>query len=81
VRKPTWRRSQSGQDEATFYRFRLLTRVKFIFSLATILEKRSLAPSKLDEIKVKANIIKAFFEGKKDGEKEGNIAQKATAEL
>jgi len=48
-------------------------------SLATILEKRTLAPSKLDEIKVKANIIKAFFEGKDKGKE--SVAQKETAEL
>lgn len=29
-------------------------------SLATILQKRTLAPGKLDEIKVKANILGAF---------------------
>jgi protein disulfide-isomerase A6 len=50
-------------------------------SLATILEKRTLAPSKLDEIKVKANIIKAFFEGEGKGKGKESVAQKETAEL
>jgi protein disulfide-isomerase A6 len=30
--------------------------------LSKILEKRGLAPSKLDEIKIKSNILKAFTE-------------------
>ena len=33
-------------------------------SLSKILEKRGLAPSKLDEIKIKFNILKAFVEPK-----------------
>lgn len=32
--------------------------------LATILQKRTLAPRKLDEIKIKANILAAFVEQK-----------------
>jgi protein disulfide-isomerase A6 len=51
--------------------------------LASILKKQSLASSKLDEIKIKANIIKAFTEKEEaqvDEEVEG-IARKATAEL
>jgi hypothetical protein len=46
-------------------------------SLKGILSKRTLAPSKLDEIKIKTNIINAFSEGNA-GE---GIAQKDTEEL
>jgi protein disulfide-isomerase A6 len=46
-------------------------------SLKGILAKRTLAPSKLDEIKIKTNIINAFSEGNA----EEGIAQKDTAEL
>jgi protein disulfide-isomerase A6 len=35
-----------------------------MYRLASILKKRTLAPSKLDEIKVKANILAAFIEKK-----------------
>jgi protein disulfide-isomerase A6 len=33
--------------------------------LASILEKRTLSPAKLDEIKIKANILRAFGEEEK----------------
>jgi len=46
--------------------------------LAKILEKRNLAPSKLDEIKIKANILSSFVE-KSEGGKE-KVAR-AEAEL
>jgi hypothetical protein len=36
----------------------------FFIRLATILERKSLAPRKLDEIKIKANILDAFAGGK-----------------
>ena len=60
-----------------------------IIRLASILKKRNLTPSKLDEIKIKANILQAFVEKKveesqadevkaEEGEK---VARKATAEL
>jgi protein disulfide-isomerase A6 len=51
--------------------------------LASILSKQNLAPSKLDEIKVKANIIKAFTEEKltQVDEELESIAHKDTAEL
>lgn len=41
-------------------RFALLTQWCVVCSLATILQKRTLAPGKLDEIKIKANILGAF---------------------
>lgn len=56
-------------------------------SLASILSKRSLSPSKLDEIKIKANILKAFVAEKAEEVKEGaeklaeKISGKATEEL
>jgi len=37
---------------------------KEVNRLSKILEKRGLAPSKLDEIKIKSNILKAFVEPK-----------------
>jgi protein disulfide-isomerase A6 len=51
--------------------------------LASILKKQSLAPSKLDEIKIKANIIKAFADEKlaQANEAVEGMARKATAEL
>jgi protein disulfide-isomerase A6 len=48
--------------------------------LATILEKRSLASSKLDEIKVKANIIAAFIEHR-DAKEEDVGVKRNPAEL
>jgi len=51
--------------------------------LASILKKQSLAPSKLDEITIKANIMKAFTDktaAQADEEVEG-VTRKATAEL
>lgn len=57
------------------------------FSLQSILQKRSLAPSKLDEIKIKANILKAFVAEKAGEAKEkaesiaGKVHSKATGEL
>jgi protein disulfide-isomerase A6 len=51
-----------------------------LFRLASILKKRSLAPSKLDEIKIKANILQAFVEKKVEEAKE-KVTRKATAEL
>jgi len=45
--------------------------------LATILKKRSLSPSKIDEIKVKANILHAFVEQKVEEGKE-KIARAAS---
>jgi protein disulfide-isomerase A6 len=48
--------------------------------LGTILEKRTLAPSKLDEMKIKYNILNAFVREKAEqvGEK---VRGRATAEL
>jgi protein disulfide-isomerase A6 len=43
--------------------------------LATILEKRSLSQSKLDEIKIKYNILRAFVEQKVE-----DATEKASAE-
>jgi protein disulfide-isomerase A6 len=48
--------------------------------LASILEKRALSPAKLDEIKIKANILRAFGEEEKAEEVEKTIG-KDTAEL
>ncbi len=48
-------------------------------SLGSILEKKSLAPSKLDEIQIKLNILRAFIEEPKK-EEEPKIA-KAESEL
>ncbi|EEB97893.1 hypothetical protein MPER_02693, partial [Moniliophthora perniciosa FA553] len=47
--------------------------------LEAILKKRSLSPSKLDEIKIKANILRSFAEQKEE-EAEDTI-RKDTAEL
>jgi protein disulfide-isomerase A6 len=49
-------------------------------SLASIIQKRGLSPAKLDEIKIKANILKAFVAEEVE-EKAGSFAKKATAEL
>lgn len=51
--------------------------------MSKILEKKSLAPSKLDEIKVKANILKAFVAEKAEEANEGaeSVLGKDTAEL
>lgn len=35
-----------------------------VFRLSAILQKKSLVPKKLDEIKIKANILSAFVEKK-----------------
>jgi len=48
--------------------------------LASIIQKRGLSPAKLDEIKIKANILKAFVAEEVE-EKAGSFAKKATAEL
>ncbi|KAG7089585.1 hypothetical protein E1B28_011252 [Marasmius oreades] len=51
--------------------------------LESILQKRNMAPAKLDEIKIKANILRSFAEQKKE-EAEGKAEEtirKATAEL
>lgn len=52
-------------------------------SLASILQKRGLSPAKLDEIKIKANILKAFVaeEAEEAEAKVESFARKATAEL
>lgn len=53
-------------------------------SLQSILQKRSLAPSKLDEITIKANVLKAFVAEKVElveEEAEGKVQSKATEEL
>jgi len=51
--------------------------------LTTILNKRGLSPAKLDEIKIKANVLKAFVvEKAEEAEKKAeSIAARATAEL
>jgi protein disulfide-isomerase A6 len=51
--------------------------------LASILKKRGLSPAKLDEIKIKANILKAFLteEAEEAEKKAESFARKATAEL
>lgn len=49
-------------------------------SLASILKKRTLAPAKLDEIKIKSNILRAFGEKPVEDQNDGNI-RRATAEL
>jgi protein disulfide-isomerase A6 len=53
------------------------------FRLAAILKKRNLSQSKLDEIKVKYNILSAFVEQKVDeaAEKVSEAFGKAEAEL
>ncbi|GAW02151.1 protein disulfide isomerase [Lentinula edodes] len=48
--------------------------------LASILKKRTLAPAKLDEIKIKSNILRAFGEKPVEDQNDGNI-RRATAEL
>ena len=40
--------------------------IRSCFRLESILKKRSLAPAKLDEIKIKSNILKAFGEAPKE---------------
>lgn len=47
-----------------------------VHSLASILKKRTLSPAKLDEIKVKANILAAFAEQKAEELKEA-VEEKA----
>ena len=47
-------------------------------SLASILKKKTLAPSKLDEIKIKANIIASFAEQKLE-DLEAKIGEAAEA--
>lgn len=42
-----------------------------VISLASLLKKRSLSDAKLDEIKVKANILAAFVEQKAENVTEG----------
>jgi protein disulfide-isomerase A6 len=49
-------------------------------SLAAILKKRTLAPSKLDEIKIKYNILSAFIKEKAEEAKE-KVTGRASAEL
>ncbi|KAH7884731.1 protein disulfide isomerase [Phlebopus sp. FC_14] len=50
--------------------------------LASILSKRTMAPAKLDEIKIKANILRAFVAEKvEEAEEAESIIGKATAEL
>ncbi|KAL0061929.1 hypothetical protein AAF712_011213 [Marasmius tenuissimus] len=51
--------------------------------LETILKKRNLAPAKLDEMKIKANILRSFAEEKKAEaeEKVDEAVRKATGEL
>lgn len=36
--------------------------LSFWYRLATILKKRSLSPTKMDEIKIKSNVLRAFTE-------------------
>ena len=47
--------------------------------LAKILEKRNLSPAKLDEIKIKANVLKSFLEARAKDVKETIV--RAEAEL
>lgn len=53
------------------------------YSLASMLNKATLSPSKLDEIKIKANVLKAFAadEAPEVDEKAESITGKATGEL
>jgi len=50
-----------------------------VVSLASILSKRTLAPSRLDEMKVKANILNAF--GSEEVEDAESAFGRADAEL
>lgn len=54
-----------------------------VHSLASILQKKTLAPRKLDEIKIKANILAAFVEEKAEqaGEKLKAATEHMKAEL
>lgn len=52
----------------------------FTFSLSSILKKRNLSPSKLDEIKVKYNIIGSFLNEKVEEAKAKAEEAKAKAE-
>lgn len=56
-----------------------LTRLQ-IHRLSSILQKKSLVPKKLDEIKIKANILAAFVE-KKAAEAVGAATEHEKAEL
>ena len=49
-----------------------------VYSLESILKKQGLAPAKLDEIKIKHNILRAFTEPPKVEEEE---TKRDTAEL
>lgn len=51
-----------------------------LYSLASILGKRSLSAEKLDEIKIKANILAAFAEEKAEEVKESveSVVESAT---
>ena len=44
-------------------------------SLESILKKRSLAPAKLDEIKIKTNILKAFKAAPKEEEEDSKTGR------
>lgn len=61
----------------------LIPHVDRFSSLASILSKKTLAPAKLDEIKMKANVLKAFAaeEVEEVKEKVESVAAKATGEL
>lgn len=57
--------------------------INHLISLASILSKRTMAPSKIDEIKIKANILSAFVAKKFEEaqEKVESVIGRATAEL
>jgi hypothetical protein len=75
VLKDTSRRRRKGKPWSSAWIHQLLSLVGFPFSsfcyrLATILKKRSLSPTKMDEIKIKANVLRAFVEKKTEEGKE-----------
>lgn len=55
----------------------------FMYRLASILQKKTLAPQKLDEIKIKANVLAAFAKQKAEEAKEAveDAAEKVHEEL
>lgn len=71
--KNTLRKRLSGEFMLTTSLWELLSRI-WVARLSSILEKRTLLPEKLDEIKIKLNVLSAF-QKQAESEKVGRLAE------
>jgi len=82
VQQDTWKRNQNGRPCAHLHYYFFLIDLLFDDTrLNSILAKRNLAASKLDEIKIKVNILKSFLEERAAAEESKEKLARAESEL